>query len=107
MTQHWRMFLARSTPPGAILDFSATEFTLEVAVNLRHCLNFVQPTPECLDLVELVLVRAAKYGEAREGEMSELFADTEHALAQSTRLLEIELEYCSRQGVSQTHDKAA
>lgn len=99
MTQHWRRFLARSTPPGAILNFSAAEFVLEVAINLRYCLNLVQPTPECIDLAELVLLRARHYGEARMGDKSRLFAEAEDALAQATRLLEIELEYCSTRGV--------
>ncbi len=99
MTQHWRMFLARSTPPGAILNFSAAEFALEVAINLRYCLNLVQPTPECINLAELVLLRARHYGEARMGDKSRPFAEAEDALAQATRLLEIELEYCSTRAV--------
>ena len=99
MTQNWRVFLARSAPPGAILDFSVAEFMLEVAINLRYCLNLVQPTPECIDLAELVLLRARHYSEARMGDKSRLFTETEDALAQATRLLEIELEYCSTRSV--------
>ncbi|MBB6487116.1 hypothetical protein [Rhizobium lusitanum] len=99
MTQHWRRFLARSTPPGAVLNFSVDEFVLEVAINLRYCLNLVHPTSECIDLAELVLLRARHYSQARMGDKSRLFAETEDALAQATRLLEIELEYCSTRGV--------
>jgi hypothetical protein len=107
MTQHWRTFLARSTPPGAILDFSVAEFVLEVAINLRYCLNLVQPTPECIDLAELVLLRARHYGEARMGDKSRLFAAAEGALAQATRLLEIELEYCSIRGINSSCNQVA
>lgn len=107
MTQQWRIFLARSTPPGAILDFSAAEFAIEVAVNLRYCLKLVQPTPECIDLAELVLLRAQRYGEARIGDKSLLFAEAEDALAQATRLLEIELEYCSTRSMKSSCDQAA
>ncbi|MBN8950494.1 MULTISPECIES: hypothetical protein [unclassified Rhizobium] len=107
MTQHWRTFLARSAPPGAISDFSATEFTLGVAINLRYCLNLVRPTPECIDLAELVLLRAANYGEARMGLKPQLFAEAENALAQATRLLEIELEYCWVQAAKECRIRAA
>ncbi|TXI05206.1 MAG: hypothetical protein E6Q76_11450 [Rhizobium sp.] len=106
-TQHWRTFLTRSHPPGAVLDFSAAEFVLEVAVNLRHCLNLIRPTPECVDLVELVLLRATYYGEARADGKSRLFAEAEDALAQATRLLEIELDYCSKRDLKQSCDQAA
>ncbi len=107
MNQHWKRFLARSTPPGAILNFSVDEFMLEVAINLRHCLNLVQPTQECIDLAELVLLRAKHYGEARMSDKSRLFAEAEDALAQATRLLEIELEYCSSRGVKSSCKQVA
>lgn len=107
MTQHWRIFLARLAPPGAVLDFSAAEFVLEVAINLRYCLNLVQPTPECLDLADLVLLRATNYGAARMGDKSHLFAEAEDALARATRLLEIELENCSQRVLKQSCDQAA
>lgn len=106
-TQDWRIYLARSAPPGAILDFSAAEFALEVAINLRYCLNLVRPTPECIDLAEFVLLRAADYGKARTDDRSHLFAEAENALAQATRLLEIELDYCSRREMKQDCDQAA
>lgn len=106
-TQHWRIFLARSTPPGAILDFSAAEFAVEVAINLRYCLRLVQPTPECIDLAELVLLRATNYGAARMNEKSRLFPEAEDALAQATRLLEIELDYCSTREMRGGRDQAA
>ncbi len=107
MTQHWRIFLARSAPPGAILDFSAAEFALEVAINLRYCLNLVRPTPECIDLADLVLLRARNYGEARMGHKPQLFAEAEDALAKATRLLEIELEYCAKQNMKGSCEQAA
>ncbi|WP_168878989.1 hypothetical protein [Rhizobium sp. P28RR-XV] len=107
MNQNWRIFLARIAPPGAILGFSAAEFAVEVAINLRYCLNLVQPTPECFDLAELVLLRAQNYGEARMGDKSLLFAEAEDALAQATRLLELELEYCSRGNLKETCEQAA
>ena len=106
-TQHWRIFLARSAPPGAVLDFSAAEFVLEVAINLRYCLTIVKPKPECIDLAELVLLRATDYGAARMDGRSHLFAEAENALAQATRLLEIELDYCSRREMKQDCDQAA
>jgi hypothetical protein len=107
MTQHWRIFLARSAPPGAILDFSAAEFALEVAINLRYCLNLVRPTPECIDLADLVLLRAGNYGEARMGHKPQLFAEAEDELAKATRLLEIELEYCAKQNMKGSCEQAA
>ncbi|ENN85410.1 hypothetical protein RHSP_52582 [Rhizobium freirei PRF 81] len=107
MTQHWRVFLARSAPPGAISDFSAAEFVLEVAINLRYCMNLVQATPECVDLADLVLLRATNYGAARMGDKSHLFAEAEDALARAMRLLEIELEYCSQQASKQNRIEAA
>jgi len=89
------------------LDFSAAEFALQVAINLRYCLNLVRPTPECIDLAELVLMRAGHYGEARMGRKPSLFAEAEDALAQAIRLLEIELEYCSKQDMKGCRDQAA
>lgn len=107
MTQHWRIYLARATPPGAILDFSAAEFALQVAINLRYCLNLVRPTSECIELAELVLLRAKNYGEARMGHSPQSFAEAEDALANATRLLEIELEYCAKRGTRDSCDQAA
>ncbi|WP_368516930.1 hypothetical protein [Rhizobium sp.] len=107
MTQHWRIFLARSAPPGAILGFSAAEFALQVAINLRYCLNLVRPTPECIALADLVLLRARNYGEARMGHKPQLFAEAEDALAKATRLLEIELEYCAKQNIKGSCEQAA
>ncbi|MBB3384073.1 hypothetical protein FHX12_002754 [Rhizobium sp. BK609] len=107
MTQHWRIYLARGIPPGAILDFSAAEFALQVAINLRYCLNLVRPTSDCIELVELVLLRARNYGEARMGHSPQSFAEAEEALANATRLLEIELEYCAKRGTRDSCDQAA
>jgi hypothetical protein len=107
MSQYWRIYLARAVPPGAILDFSATEFALEVAINLRYCLNLVRPTSECIELAELVLLRASNYGEARMGHSPQSFAEAEAALANATRLLEIELEYCANRGTRDSCDQAA
>jgi len=107
MTEHWRIFLARFAPPGAILDFSPAAFALEVAINLRYCLKLVRPTPECIDLADLVLLRAGNYGEARMGHGPQLFEEAEDELARATRLLEIELEYCAKQHVKGGCEHAA
>ncbi|MEF0941449.1 hypothetical protein [Rhizobium sp. BR 362] len=95
MKTQWKRYLDQTTPPGAIVDFSAAAFLLQVAINLRFSLNIVEATPECHYLAERVMASAEIYGEAREAGSALAFTDAEKALAAAVTLLAIELQQCS------------
>ena len=91
----WYSFLDRTRPPGATTDFSATAFTLQVAVNLRVALNIVRPSDDCLRCAEQVLAKARQYGEARAAGASQQFAEAEKMLDDALNYLMIEMRNCA------------
>jgi hypothetical protein len=91
----WYTFLERTRPPGATTDFSATAFSLQVAVNLRVALNIVRPSDECLRCAEHVLAKATQYGEARVLGASQRFAEAEKMLDDALNYLMIEMRNCA------------
>ncbi|MEZ2131291.1 MULTISPECIES: hypothetical protein [unclassified Sinorhizobium] len=93
MIAQWQMFLNRAHPPGAVKNFSATEFALETAVNLRLALKLVKPTTECFERADAVYERAKNYGELR-ASGSGLVTDAERELADALKLLAIEMQLC-------------
>lgn len=93
MIAQWQVFLNRAHPPGAVKNFSATEFALETAVNLRLAVKLINPTLECLDRAEDVYERAKAYGELREAG-SGLVTEAERELAHAQTLLTIEMRLC-------------
>ncbi|MBB5576127.1 MULTISPECIES: hypothetical protein [Rhizobium] len=95
MEAQWKMYLDQAKPPGAIADFSAAAFVLQVAMNLRISLSFVQATPECHYLFERVMASAETYGLAREAGSALAFTNAEKVLADAVALLAIELQHCS------------
>ncbi|MGY5811174.1 hypothetical protein ACXHXG_26165 [Rhizobium sp. LEGMi198b] len=94
MTTQWKTYLDQTKPPGAIVDFSAAAFVLQVAINLRFALNFVEATPECHYLAERVMASAEIYGQARQAGSAPSFTDAEKALAEAVTLLAIEMKHC-------------
>lgn len=94
MNRHWKTYLDHAKPPGAVADFSASAFALQVAFNLRLALKLVEPTPECLYLAERVLASAEIYSQAREEGLALPFTEAEKALAEAVTLLATELERC-------------
>jgi hypothetical protein len=94
MNRHWKTYLDHAKPPGAVADFSASAFALQVAFNLRLALQLVEPTPECLYLAERVLASAEIYSQAREKGLALPFTEAEKALAEAVTLLANELERC-------------
>jgi hypothetical protein len=92
MNRHWKTYLDHAKPPGAVADFSASAFALQVAFNLRLALTLVEPTPECLYHAERVLAAAEIYSQAREEGLALPFSDAEKALAEAVTLLAVELE---------------
>ncbi|WP_234908434.1 hypothetical protein [Rhizobium rhizogenes] len=94
MNRHWKTYLDHAKPPGAVADFSASAFVLQVAFNLRLALKLVEPTPECLYLAERVLASAEIYSQAREEGLALPFTEAEKALAEAVMLLALELERC-------------
>jgi len=94
MKTHWKKYLDQTTPPGAIVDFSAAAFVLQVAINLRLSLELVEPTPECRYYAERVIACAEIYGHAREAGSALPFTDAEKVLAETVMLLAIELQQC-------------
>jgi hypothetical protein len=94
MKAQWKIYLDQTTPPGAIVDFSAAAFVLQVAINLRLSLELVEPTPECRYRAEHVIACAEIYGNAREAGSALPFTDAEKALAEAVTLLAIELQHC-------------
>ncbi|WFU11410.1 hypothetical protein QA646_23715 (plasmid) [Rhizobium sp. CB3090] len=94
MKTQWKMYLDQTTPPGAVVDFSAAAFVLQVAMNLRISLSFVEATPECHYLAERIMASAELYGHAREAGSTLAFTDAEKALAEAVALLAIELQHC-------------
>jgi hypothetical protein len=94
MKTQWKIYLDQTTPPGAIIDFSAVAFVLQVAINLRLSLKLVEPTPECRYHAEHVIACAEIYGHAREAGSALPFTDAEKALAEAATLLAIELQRC-------------
>lgn len=93
MITQWQVFLNRAHPPGAVKNFSATEFALETVVNLRLALKLVKPTMECLERADDVYERAKTYGELR-ASGSGLVAEAERELANAVKLLTSELRLC-------------
>ncbi len=55
MKTQWKKYPDQTTPPGAIVDFSAAAFVLQVAINLRLSFELVEPTPECRYRAERVI----------------------------------------------------
>ncbi|KEA09047.1 hypothetical protein G6L94_27625 [Agrobacterium rhizogenes] len=94
MNRYWKTYLDHAKPPGAVADFSASAFVLQVAFNLRLALKLVEPTPECLYLAERVLASAEIYSQAREEGLALPFTEAEKALAEAVALLATELERC-------------
>lgn len=90
----WYIFLERTRPPGATTDFSATAYSLQVAVNLRVALNIVRPSEDCLRCAEHVLTKAMRYGEARALGTGQRFAEAEKMLDDALILLMIEMRNC-------------
>lgn len=94
MSKDWKIYLDQAHPPGAVVDFSAAAFTLQVAANVRLALKFVELTPECRYHAERVITAAEIYSRAREQGLTLPFSDAEKELAEAVTLLGIELEYC-------------
>ncbi|MDL2402030.1 hypothetical protein [Rhizobium mayense] len=94
MKTQWKKYLDQTRPPGAVADFSAAAFVLQVAMNIRVLLDFVDPTPECNYYAERVIACAEIYGHAREAGSALPFTDAEKALAETVTLFAIELQQC-------------
>lgn len=90
----WKTYLDQVQPPGAVADFSAAAFALQVAVNIGLALKLVEPTPECRYHAERVITAAEIYSRAREQGLTLPFSDAEKELAEAVALFAIELEYC-------------
>lgn len=95
MKSQWKMYLDQMTPPGAVVEFSAAAFALQVAMNLQLSMSFVDATPECHYLADRVMASAEIYGAAREAGSALAFTDAEKALAEAVALLAIELQQCT------------
>ncbi|MFT4183067.1 MAG: hypothetical protein QM636_14240, partial [Rhizobium sp.] len=93
MNKDWKAYLDQMNPPGAVADFSAAAFSLQIAVNVRFALKRVEPSPECRYHAERVITAAEIYGRAREQGLTLPFSDAEKELAEAVALFAIELEY--------------
>ncbi|MDL2408439.1 hypothetical protein PY650_22875 [Rhizobium calliandrae] len=94
MQTQWKKYLDQTRPPGAVVDFSAAAFVLQVAMNIRVLLDFVDPTAECSYYADRVIACAEIYGHAREAGSALPFSDAEKVLAETVTLFVIELQQC-------------
>lgn len=93
MNKDWKTYLDQMNPPGAVADFSAAAFALQIAVNVRFALKRVEPSPECRYHAERVITAAEIYSRVREQGLTLPFSDAEKELAEAVTLFAIELEY--------------